>query len=235
MRRRRKHQGIDLPLNTGDPIYATFNGKVRISIPSSKSGGYGNLIVIRHDNGLETFYAHLSERSVQADEWVEAGQIIGYGGSTGRSTGPHLHFETRYCGQSFDPEPADRLPERQPAARNLPAQKELSGHPLQRLAGFRRRGGRGQRREASRGGAQGARRSSIPQDPLGRHAGRHRGALRYDRGAALPAQRHLAHHDAAHRPLAAGAVTACRTESGRYTKYRPDSFFTKNYLNHSSR
>ena len=93
-----------LPLKTGDPIYATFNGKVRISIPSSKSGGYGNLIVIRHDNGLETFYGHLSERIVHADEWVEAGQIIGYGGSTGRSTGPHLHFETRYCGQSFDPE-----------------------------------------------------------------------------------------------------------------------------------
>ena len=104
MRRRRKHQGVDLPLKTGDPIYATFNGKVRISIPSSKSGGYGNLIVIRHDNGLETFYGHLSERIVHADEWVEAGQIIGYGGSTGRSTGPHLHFETRYCGQSFDPE-----------------------------------------------------------------------------------------------------------------------------------
>jgi len=81
MRRRRKHQGVDLPLKTSDPIYATFNGKVRISIPSSKSGGYGNLIVIRHDNGLETFYGHLSERIVHADEWVEAGQIIGYGGS----------------------------------------------------------------------------------------------------------------------------------------------------------
>ena len=104
MRRRRKHQGVDLPLKTGDPIYATFNGRVRISLPSSKTGGYGNLIVIRHDNGLETFYGHLSERIVHAGEWVEAGQIIGYGGSTGRSTGPHLHFETRYCGQSFDPE-----------------------------------------------------------------------------------------------------------------------------------
>ena len=104
MRRRRKHQGVDLPLKTGDPVYATFNGKVRISFPSSKTGGYGNLIIIRHDNGLETFYGHLSERIVHAGEWVEAGQIIGYGGSTGRSTGPHLHFETRYCGQSFDPE-----------------------------------------------------------------------------------------------------------------------------------
>ena len=61
-------------------------------------------MIIRHDNGLETYYGHLSERLVEPNQWVEAGQIIGYGGSTGRSTGPHLHFETRYCGQSFDPE-----------------------------------------------------------------------------------------------------------------------------------
>jgi len=102
MRRRRKHQGVDLPLKVGDPVYAAFNGKVRIS--EYNRGGYGNLIVIRHDNGLETFYGHLSQRIVNADEWVEAGQIIGYGGSTGRSTGPHLHFETRYFGFAFDPE-----------------------------------------------------------------------------------------------------------------------------------
>ena len=102
LRRGRPHQGIDLPLRTGDSIYATFSGRVRIS--QYNGGGYGNLIVIRHDNGLETYYGHLSERLVEANQWVEAGDVIGLGGSTGRSTGPHLHFETRYYGQAFDPE-----------------------------------------------------------------------------------------------------------------------------------
>ena len=101
-RRRRQHQGVDLPLKVGDPVYATFCGRVRIS--EYNKGGYGNLVIIRHDNGLETYYGHLSERMVEPNQWVEAGQIIGLGGSTGRSTGPHLHFETRYYGQSFDPE-----------------------------------------------------------------------------------------------------------------------------------
>ena len=101
-RRRRQHQGVDLPLKTGDPVYATFCGRVRIS--QYNKGGYGNLVIIRHDNGLETYYGHLSERMVEPGQWVEAGQIIGLGGSTGRSTVPHLHFETRYYGQSFDPE-----------------------------------------------------------------------------------------------------------------------------------
>ena len=101
-RRHRQHQGVDLPLKMGDPIYATFSGRVRIS--QYNRGGYGNLVIIRHDNGLETYYGHLSERMVEPNQWVEAGQVIGLGGSTGRSTGPHLHFETRYYGQSFDPE-----------------------------------------------------------------------------------------------------------------------------------
>ena len=101
-RRRRQHQGVDLPLKMGDPIYAAFCGRVRIS--QYNKGGYGNLVIIRHDNGLETYYGHLSERMVEPGQWAEAGQIIGLGGSTGRSTGPHLHFETRYYGQSFDPE-----------------------------------------------------------------------------------------------------------------------------------
>ena len=83
----RRHQGIDLPYPTGTPVPAAFDGKVRIS---DYIGGYGNLVVIRHANGLETFYGHLSKRNVQSGDWVSAGEIIGLGGSTGRSTGPHL-------------------------------------------------------------------------------------------------------------------------------------------------
>ena len=96
----RRHQGIDLPYPKGTPVPAAFDGKVRIS---DYVGGYGNLVVIRHANGLETFYGHLAERKVNSGDWVSAGDIIGLGGSTGRSTGPHLHFETRYHGAAFDP------------------------------------------------------------------------------------------------------------------------------------
>ena len=100
IRRGRRHQGVDLPLKTGDPVYAAFDGKVRLS---SYVSGYGNLIILRHENGLETFYGHLSKSNVEIGDWVHAGQVIGLGGSTGRSTGPHLHFETRYKGYAFDP------------------------------------------------------------------------------------------------------------------------------------
>lgn len=101
VRRGRRHQGVDLPLTKGDPVMAAFDGKVRIS---KWSKGYGNLVVIRHTNGLETFYGHLSERKVEEGDWVSAGEVVGLGGSTGRSTGPHLHFETRYRGYAFDPQ-----------------------------------------------------------------------------------------------------------------------------------
>ena len=97
----RQHQGVDLPLKTGTPVYAAFDGRVRMSEYHS---GYGNLIILRHENGLETFYGHLSQREVEVGDWVRAGDQIGLGGSTGRSTGPHLHFETRYKGYAFDPE-----------------------------------------------------------------------------------------------------------------------------------
>lgn len=100
-RHRRRHQGCDLPYPTGSEVKATFDGKVRIN---KYVGGYGNLVVIRHANGLETFYGHLSKSLVQEGDWVSAGQTIALGGSTGRSTGPHLHFETRYKGYAFDPE-----------------------------------------------------------------------------------------------------------------------------------
>lgn len=101
-RRRRIHQGTDIDLETGDPIYATFDGRVRHTTYIAR--GYGNLIIIRHDNGLETFYAHLSEINVKPGDWVTAGQVIGKGGNTGRSTGSHLHYEIRYKGHTFDPE-----------------------------------------------------------------------------------------------------------------------------------
>ena len=100
-RRGRAHQGVDLPLRTGTPVYAAFDGCVRASFYNS---GYGNLVIIRHENGLETYYGHLSKRQVEVGDWVHAGDVIGLGGSTGRSTGPHLHFETRYQGFAFDPE-----------------------------------------------------------------------------------------------------------------------------------
>lgn len=101
-RGRRSHNGVDIPLKIGDPIYAVFDGRVRIS--TYNTGGYGNLVIVRHENGLETWNAHLCKRNVEPGDYVKAGQIIGYGGSTGRSFGPHLHFEVRYCDQTFDPE-----------------------------------------------------------------------------------------------------------------------------------
>ena len=100
-RRRRRHQGVDLPLPTGTPVAVAFDGRVRYS---SYVRGYGNLVIVRHENGLETFYGHLSKRLAEPGQWVRAGENIGLGGSTGRSSGPHLHFETRYKGYAFDPQ-----------------------------------------------------------------------------------------------------------------------------------
>lgn len=102
-RRTREHQGIDIPLAIGDTIRAAFDGVVRYIGYTRETGGYGNLVIIRHANGLETYYGHLSKHLVSADEMVKAGEVIGLGGNTGRSTGPHLHFEARYKGQTFDP------------------------------------------------------------------------------------------------------------------------------------
>ena len=101
IRRRWMHRGIDLDLNMGDTVRAAFSGKVRIR--NFERGGYGNYLVIRHPNGLETVYGHLSGFLVGENQIVLAGQPIGLGGSTGRSTGPHLHFETRFLGEAFNP------------------------------------------------------------------------------------------------------------------------------------
>ena len=100
-RRRRMHYGIDLGYPTGTPVVAAFDGIVRVS--KGTAGGYGQLIVIRHDNKLETYYGHLSKRLVNPGQTVHAGDTIGLGGNTGRSYGSHLHFETRYLGTPFNP------------------------------------------------------------------------------------------------------------------------------------
>lgn len=95
------HNGVDIDLEIGEPVYAAFDGVVRIS--KENPGGYGLYVMVRHYNGLETLYGHLSERLVDVNQPVRAGDIIGYGGNTGRSTGPHLHFEVRFKGTPIDP------------------------------------------------------------------------------------------------------------------------------------
>ena len=100
-RRRRVHNGLDIKVNRGDTIYAAFDGKVRITAYQRK--GYGHYVVVRHHNGIETLYAHLSKKLVGANDNVKAGDPIGIGGNTGRSSGPHLHFETLLLGSCLDP------------------------------------------------------------------------------------------------------------------------------------
>lgn len=100
-RRNRYHYGIDLGLRIGEPIRAMFDGRVRVA---RRANGYGNLVVIEHDNQLETYYAHLSQINVVDGESIKAGEILGLGGNTGHSTGPHLHLEIRYEGAAINPE-----------------------------------------------------------------------------------------------------------------------------------
>ena len=97
----RSHKGLDIKVYVGDTIRAAFSGKVRIV--RYQGGGYGKYIVIRHYNGLETIYGHLSKQLVAENQDVRAGDVIGLGGNTGRSTGSHLHFETRLCGVALNP------------------------------------------------------------------------------------------------------------------------------------
>lgn len=98
---RRMHKGVDLKVNIGDTIRAAFDGRVRIT--NFERRGYGYYVVIRHTNELETVYGHLSGFLVKPDQYVKAGDPIALGGNTGRSTGPHLHFETRYMGYAINP------------------------------------------------------------------------------------------------------------------------------------
>lgn len=97
----RMHKGIDLAIRSNDTIYAAYDGKVRLT--NYEARGYGNYVILRHPNGLETVYGHLNKFLVKPDQVVKAGQPIALGGSTGRSTGPHLHFETRFMGYAINP------------------------------------------------------------------------------------------------------------------------------------
>lgn len=103
-RRGRSHNGIDLKLLTGDSVVAPMRGMVRITGNNGKRKGYGNFIVIRHYNGLETVYGHLSKILVEKNQIVDTGDLIALGGNTGRSTGSHLHWEIRYLGHPMNPE-----------------------------------------------------------------------------------------------------------------------------------
>ncbi len=99
-RKRRFHYGIDINLNTGDTVVNAFHGIVRIT---KRSKSYGNVVVVRHDNGLETLYAHLKSIFISSGDTIDAGVPIGLGGNTGRSRGSHLHYEIRYLGVAINP------------------------------------------------------------------------------------------------------------------------------------
>ena len=98
----KNHNGVDLDLNVGDTVVSAWSGKVRYA--KFNEGGFGNLVIVRHHNGLETFYAHLSKLLVQPNDEVNAGDVIGLGGNTGHSFGAHLHFEVRFFDAPINPE-----------------------------------------------------------------------------------------------------------------------------------
>ncbi|MBM3168587.1 MAG: peptidoglycan DD-metalloendopeptidase family protein [Bacteroidetes bacterium] len=122
----RMHGGIDLDLSTGDPIYTTFDGIVRVK--GYDRYGYGYYYVVRHKNGLETLYGHLSKHVVEVGQELKAGDFLGKGGSTGRSTGPHLHYELRYKGLPFDPEIVYDFEKNEITKQELLINKELFSH-----------------------------------------------------------------------------------------------------------
>lgn len=99
-RDKREHKGVDIDLEKGDQVGAAFDGMVRVA---RMYGGFGNVVIIRHYNGLETVYAHLSKIKVESGQKISAGDIIGLGGNTGHSRGSHLHFEVRFKGVPINP------------------------------------------------------------------------------------------------------------------------------------
>lgn len=101
LRRAVWHYGSDMRVKTGQPVYVTFDGVVRIAGYDRR--GFGRFVLVRHKNGLETLYGHLSKTEVQLGQEVKAGDVIGLGGNSGRSTAPHLHYEIRYYGNAINP------------------------------------------------------------------------------------------------------------------------------------
>lgn len=124
-RKKRFHYGVDIDLETGDAVNAAFDGKIRIA---KKSKSYGNVIVIRHSNGLETYYAHLSKSNVVVGQEVFAGEVIGLGGNTGKSRGSHLHFEVRYLGQPINPTEIISFDDQKLVSNTLCLSKETFGY-----------------------------------------------------------------------------------------------------------
>ena len=122
----RMHSGVDLDLNTGDAVYTAFDGIIRVK--GYDRYGYGYYYVVRHKNGLETLYGHFSKHVMEVGDEVFAGDLLGKGGSTGRSTGPHLHYELRYRGLAFDPEIVFDFEQNQILKRELLVDKKLFGH-----------------------------------------------------------------------------------------------------------
>lgn len=122
-RGKRFHYGTDVDVTTGDTLKSCFDGVVRYAAYSS--GGYGKLVVIRHYNGLETFYAHLDKLMVKPNQELTAGEVIGLGGTTGRSTGSHLHFEMRFFGNAMNPQKVIDFAKQELLSDSLQMHKEL--------------------------------------------------------------------------------------------------------------
>lgn len=125
----RHHNGVDLKAQIGDTIYATFSGIVRLT--KFDRNGYGFYVVVRHENGLETLYGHLSKFLVKSNQYVKVGQPIALSGNTGRSTGPHLHYETRFMGKGINPESLINFSERRLISNNYTFRKNSSEGTIQ--------------------------------------------------------------------------------------------------------
>lgn len=133
----RGHYGTDLDLETGDPVYSGFDGIVRVK--SYDRYGWGYYVLVRHKNGLESLYGHLSKQLVEVGQELKAGDLLGKGGSTGRSTGSHLHYELRYRGLPFDPQKVYDFPNLAIKYQNLTISQSLFDQVAQaRAAAYHR-------------------------------------------------------------------------------------------------